>query len=281
LAPIFLLAIALVMSSPSHSSASPYSLGEAASFGILALEGGNLIINSSTQLIGDVGYSSGVTSTINQKAEDFTGGAYVHSGVNAFDYTDKNFFPSDGILTGPAVDARLDQANLDALSLATFLNGQPATHTFGALGDDMDLFVASTGAFNIVDIASIDYKSDSINLTSRVGLEDFFVLRISGNFGFDQSAVNLNGITAENVLFYFPNTSTVNINKANTTFRGTILAPTSTVEYHNPAVFEGAIIAKNINVHSDFNLTHVPLIPEPSSVLLVSLSSLLLFRRRR
>ena len=75
---------------------------------------------------------------------------------------------------------------------------------------------------------------------------------------FSSSAINLTGIGAGQVLFNFPNASAITLNKAENQFRGTILAPLGTVEYHNPAVFEGAIIAHSIYLHSDFNMTFVP-----------------------
>ena len=75
------------------------------------------------------------------------------------------------------------------------------------------------------------------------------------------------------------------INKDASVFRGTILAPSGSVEYHNPATFEGAIIAKNIDLHSAFNVTHTSFdtIPEPSTSLLflMSLGGFFIIRRRK
>jgi choice-of-anchor A domain-containing protein len=271
---------AVLLFCAASSSGQNISLGEASNFGLLGLENGSVIINSATKIIGDVGYSAGVVSTTNQKAEDFTGGAYVHS-TATFSYQDKNFFPSDGILTGPAVDARLDQANADVLLLASSLSSLTPTQSFGFLGDDDSLTINSTGNLNVIDIAGLNYKSDTLTLSSRAGLTDTFIIRVSGNFDFDQSFIQLDGITAAHVLFYFPGASTIDINKSGSEFRGTILAPYGSVEYHNPAIFEGAIIASSINVHSDFNLTHVPFIPEPSASGLLAVGLLFLATRRR
>ena len=256
------------------------SLGSASGFALLSLEGGSMTINSATKIVGDVGYSDGVVSNTNQKAEDFTGGAYVHSGAS-FSYEDKNFFPTGGVLTGISVDNLLDQANDDVLLLATNLNGLLATGSTGFLGDNDSLTFFSSGSLNVIDIAGVNYNSDSLTLQSRSGFMDTFVLRVAGNFDFSQSSVILNGLTASNVLFYFPNASDIKINKSATVFNGTILAPNGSVEYHNPATFNGAIIARHIDVHSDFNLNHVPLVPEPSAAILGALGAAMLVLRRK
>lgn len=258
-----------------------FSIGSASGFGLLGLENGSVTINSATQIVGNVGYSSGVTSTTNQKAEDFNGAALVHSGAN-FSHTSKNFLPSGGIQTSVSVDDRLNQANSDVLLLANNLSGLTATHSAGFLGDDDSRTFFSSGSRNVIDIAGVNYNSDTLTLQSRSGLVDTFVLRIAGNFDFSQSSVVLNGLGAKNVLFYFPNASEISLNKSSTIFNGTILAPTGSVEYHNPAAFNGAIIAKHIDVHSDFNLHQVAFVPEPTAPILGVLGvGMLALRRRR
>jgi hypothetical protein len=56
------------------------------------------------------------------------------------------------------------------------------------------------------------------------------------------------------------------------------------VIYHNPATFTGRIIAENIDVHSDFNITSPPtVVPEPAylSLLCIGLAAIVVVRRRR
>ena len=238
-------------------------LEEAATFAILPLDGGSLIINSATTLVGDVGYSDGVTSTTNQKIDSWTGGAYVSSTVGAFSFTPATYNPSDGIHYGtsePAVDTRLDDANTAANSALTQFNALfagPADYELGALGDNDSQVINAVGTYTTVDISSIDFKEDSITLVGTSS--DYFIIRVTGDLSWDCSEVILSGgVTASNVLWIFPNASNIDISKDCTVWNGTILAPTGNVIYHNPATFNGAIIAKNINVHSDFNLTHVP-----------------------
>ena len=96
----------------------------------------------------------------------------------------------------------------------------------------------------------------------------------------------MNGTNASHLLWYFPTANShILINKDSTVFNGTILAPFTTsanpVTYHNPATFNGAILARDIDVHSDFNINWVPF-PEPSSLVgLALIGSAMIVRRRR
>ena len=112
--------------------------------------------------------------------------------------------------------------------------------------------------------------------------------RVTGsNFSWAQSQTILNGVSADQVVFYFVNATTspaIDVNKSSTDFSGTIFAPTSSVIYHNPATFTGRIIAENIDVHSDFNITTPPsAVPEPSYVpfLCIGFAAIVVLRRRR
>lgn len=233
---------------PGEESCEPFP------FGVLALNGGSLTINSSRSLIADVGYSSGVTSNINQKIDQFTGGAYVHSQVNSFIYTAATYQPTEGIIrNNPYYDNLMDQYNLNAVGLSANFNDYPADYSFGAVTTNKT--INSVGPTTVVKMASLDYNSNTLTLNGTVGGDDGFIINVTGNFDFSQSKMVLNNVRPERVIFNFPNPSSILINKASNIFKGTILAPTGNVIYHNPASFEGSIIARNIALHSDFNLT--------------------------
>jgi choice-of-anchor A domain-containing protein len=105
-------------------------------------------------------------------------------------------------------------------------------------------------------------NSDVLQLTGDAS--DYFLFNVTGDFLFSQSEVRLTGgLTADHVIFNFPNASTIDLNKSANIFNGTILAPNLTTDliYHNPAIFNGSIIANHISVHSDFNLNHVGFTP--------------------
>jgi choice-of-anchor A domain-containing protein len=277
------VAISLVCSIALTSNAAAVPLlGEASNFAVLGLEGGSVIINSATSITGDVGYGINVTSKTNQKVDSFDGTAYVHS-TATFNYTPATFTPTGGIITGGAADALLEQATADALAASTKLAAYTPTVTLGALGDNDSLVLNSTGDMNIFSLTSLDYKEDVLELVGRTGFDDYFVFNIDGSFDFSNSEIKLTGVSADHVIFNFLNASNIKVNKAGTSFAGTILAPLGSVDYHNPASFTGSIIAQNINLHSDFNITNPPqTVPEPSTLLLLmaGLVGLSLVKRR-
>ena len=234
-------------------------------FGLLALNDGTLSINSATNFIGDVGYSRGVNSTMNQKIGDtgvFSGSAQVHGAVAAFAYA-ANYLPQAGIQGYPgassAVNSRLNAANDYAQSAAALFGAMAANVTLGTLNDNDSRNVNRTGPLTVVQISSLNYDSDYLQLTGNAGQDDTFIINVDGPFNFSQSEIRLVNVRPNRVLFNFRTDAVVLINKSASKFYGTILNPLGTVEYHNPAVFNGSIIARNITVHSSFNLTAAPL----------------------
>ena len=264
-------------------SAASLLQGEAANFTILGLEGGSVIINSATSIDGNVGYGKNVTSGTNQKVDSFTGSAYVHS-TASFTYTPATYAPSGGLTIGGSADSLLEQANVDALATASSLAGLAPTVNLGALGDNDSRVLKSGGALNVFSLDSLTYKEDTLELVSRPGFDDQFVFNVAGDFNFDNSEIKLTDVSVENVVFNFLNASAINIGKAGSIFLGAILAPAGDVDYHNPATFIGSIIAKDINLHSDFNMAgpEVSEIPVPGALVLF-LSGLLglAFARRK
>lgn len=245
-------------------------------FVVLVLEGGDLTINSSRSLVGNVGYSRNVTSATNQKVDSFVGSALVHS-TATFDHTPATFDPTGGILTGSSVDDRLDRANADARRLSRDLGALTPTHDLGALGDGDSTRVVSVGDRNVIRLTSLSFKEDFLELVGDAN--DMFIFNVLDNFKFAASEIVLSGVRPENVVFNFPSPSEVMIDllKAETVFMGTILAPSGVVDYHNPATFKGTMIASSINLHSDFNMESITPIPLPGALpLLVSGLGLLL-----
>lgn len=137
-----------------------------------------------------------------------------------------------------------------------------STHAgLGHLNDNDSRTVISTGAVNVITLDSLKYKNDTLTLQSRAGFEDYFIFNVLGDFDFYQSSIVLEGTIPEHVIFNFLNDSEIKISKDTSEIYGTFLAPIGSVEYHNPATFEGAILAMNIDVHSYFNIKHRPFEP--------------------
>ena len=275
-----LLSVA-VMASPPSTNAASIDLGAASGFTVLGLNNGSVIINSATSITGDVGYSDGVVSGTNQKVDAFNGTARVHSAVDTFTPTLATFQPSGGIVTDPANDTLLNQANTDAAAASSFLAGLIPTQNLGNIGDD-DSFSVGAGVYTI---GSFNFKEDTITLTGSA--TDEFIFNVSGSFDFANSEIVLQGgAIAANVIFNFLNNVDILIKKDGTVFNGTILALTGNVEYHNPATFNGRIIAKDINLHSDFNIngpSTTTVIPVPAALPLMAtaVAAFALIARRR
>jgi hypothetical protein len=231
-------------------------------FGLLGLDGGTFTINSGTTLIADVGYSAGVTSNINQKITTFTGTAYVHSQVASFIYTAATYQPTGGIIqNNNRADSILDDANANALAASTQYAAMTPDVVLGNVITNQTITHAALNT--VVQMTSMNYNSNILNLVGTPGGDDGFIINVTGSFDFSQSEIRLTNVRPERVIFNFPNASAITVNKSANIFNGTILAPTGSVIYHNPAVFNGAIIAKNIAVHSSFNLTQKAFIFNP------------------
>ena len=140
-------------------------LGAASQFALLALNNGNMTINSATSITGNVGYSNGVTSTTNQKVSTFNGTAYVDSGAT-FSDTPATFAPTGGIIVGGVADTLLDQANADAASAAAYFSTLTSsvgpTTALGAVASNLNL--TATGNINVYTLDSLSFNSNTLTL---------------------------------------------------------------------------------------------------------------------
>ena len=269
---------AAVLGSLTLAGASPcladgITLGTLNNWVLLALNNGSLSINSATSIVGNVGYSMNVAVPSAQKVGSFTGVADVYGGATTLNfiakYKDATFNPTGGIRSGntsgcpgsdplfvcagAAVNAALDQANADAASLKAQLIALYLADPVTALAGNVSQNLTGSGGINLYDV-SWAYNNKTLTLTG--GPDDWFVFRSSGTNSWAQSDVILNGVSPDRVLFYFTTANAVDfkVNKSGTDFAGLVFAPDGEVEYHNPATFDGRIIAKDLTLHSKFNV---------------------------
>jgi len=231
-------------------------LGAAGTFGVLAINGGDLTLNSS-HLVGDVGLGPNGTSVL-QKT-DVTGTFFADPSAQV----DLSNYGGDFTVTGGVVTQSLGQAEADANAASAAYAALAPTQSFGSV--TKSITVSGNGGTNVIAVGSVAYNSKTLTLSG--GTDDVFVFNVSGGFNFADSRIVLTGgVTASHVVFNFPTAGpTIKLSKSTNVVSATFLAPERDVIYHNPAGFTGAIVAHNIDIHSNANLTASPFSPPDSS----------------
>ena len=283
------------------------SLGEAGNYTVLLLSGGSVgatLNNSSSGFIsGNIGLNGIIAQA--QKEGSISGQVLISStatGISSINTT--NFVPSGGFLCGASgathcptggtvdatVDTKLNTAQSNALAAASAYAALTANQTISG-GLSSNLTVTNNTGTNryVLDITGgISYNSDVLTLNGRANQDDFFIINVAGNMTWSQSQVVLNNVTSDHVIFNFTDSAaSVLVNKSATVFNGTILAANgdSSIRYHNPATFSGALIAENITLDSASQLSGRTFhsAPEPGSAPLVILGMAMLgfFLRRK
>jgi hypothetical protein len=227
-------------------SSSPAGLGAAGQFAVLGINGGVVDLNGSS-VVGDVGLGPRETSTL-QKAT--VTGRFIYDPTATADLSrlNKNVSVSGGVAASD-----LSQAAADANAASSADAALPPTQTLGDVTASVTL--AGNGGTNVVSLRSLTYSSGG-SLTLRGGANDVFVVNVAGGFTFYRGQIRLvGGVTADHVLFNFPTAGPlIDLSKSADVIYGTFLAPHRSVNYHDPAFFHGAVIARGISIHSNGDL---------------------------
>lgn len=138
-----------------------------------------------------------------------------------------------------AADANADSEAYAALA---------PTQSFGSL--IRSATITSTGGVNVIRVHSLNY--DHSTLTLEGGANDVFIFNVLGDFSFNHSTIELRGgLTADHVLFNFPQAGPDgDLQSAGKGINSTFLAPLHSLSHDNAAVFNGAVIARNVDVPS-------------------------------
>ncbi|MBI3823503.1 MAG: carboxypeptidase regulatory-like domain-containing protein [Planctomycetes bacterium] len=235
------------------------TLGAAAPFAVLGINGGDVTLNSSSisGAAANIGLGPNETSTLQKTT--VTGNLVVDPTASA----DLSRLGNNFDITGSVVYQDLSQAQADANAASSAFAAMTPTQALGNVTGSIT--VAGNGSVNVVTVSSLSYNAKTLTLNGTAN--DEFVFNVAGGFSFYQSKILLvGGVTSNHVIFNFPTAgSMVDFSKDSNVVNGTVLAPWRSVNYHNPAVFNGAIIAQSINIHSSGQLTFVPFSPPVSA----------------
>jgi hypothetical protein len=227
-------------------------LGAASQYSIFVINGGELIMNSST-VWGDVALGPGGNAKTLAKTT-LDGTFYFHPGTK-LSVSEKDFLDTSG-KTVTFISRDLAQAQADANAASAAFSAMTPNQTYGNVTGNLTM--TGTSGINVISMSSVNVKSRVLTFSGPS--DAVFIVNVAGHFEFAQSEIRLTGgVTANNIVWNFPTTgNTILLYKAENIIRGTFLAPQRDVNYHNPASFEGAIIAQGLNIHSMGNLKHVP-----------------------
>ena len=219
-------------------------------WGIFVINGGVLSMNSS-HITGSVALGPLSSGSTLQKTD--ISGTFNYDPSSTWDQTNLG---KDFLITGGAVAQSLAQAQAEANTASTTFAAMTPTQIYGDVTGSLS--INGNGGLNVIRMNSLNYNSKTLTLVG--GANDSFIVNVAGGWILADSKIMLSGVTADHVVFNFATTgSAIDMYKATNVINGTFLAPYRSVIYHNPASFNGQIIAKNVTIHSDANLTSTPL----------------------
>ncbi len=237
-------------------SVNPTGLGAAAAFAVLGTGGGQVSLNDAT-IVGDIGL--GAKETGHFRDTSVTGTLWFDLAARAdVSHLRHGFTVSGGVTT-----TNLASAVQDADAASAAYAALPATQTFGNV--TKSLMVTGNGGTNVIAIHALDYRDKTLTLTG--GANDVFIFNVAAGFTFTQSKIQLNGgVTADHVLFNIATKGAdVELAGASSVINGTFLAPHREVIYKGHATFNGAIDARDVDIHDrgvvHFVGFHIPVAP--------------------
>ncbi len=234
-------------------SAGALTLGAAAEFGILGINGGDVTLHGAT-VVGNVGLGAHESSSL-EKTTD-TGTLLVDPTAK----TKLSQVPKSFKATGGEQTQDLSQAVSDADSASAAFAALPATQTFGHLTHS--LTITGNGGTNVIDVKSLAFVNKTLTLSGSSS--DVFIINVQHGFSFTRSKIELTGgVTANQVVFNFSTGRSAITLSGKSVINGTFLAPHREVDYQGNAVFNGAIIAKSIDLESAADLTFAGFVPPP------------------
>jgi choice-of-anchor A domain-containing protein len=197
---------------------------------------------------------------------------------------------SHGAYSGSLITGSLASVGSTMSTVSGNLAGLMPNLTFASLSNMNETFTntSTTGGTYVIDITGSASTTNPYTWAfAAANANDKFVVNIGGDVALAQLQISLMGITADQLIFNLTGAScsscTAEVNKSDSVWFGTILAPDYDVRVHNPFPFTGDVFGNTVTVDSGGILNGTSAVPEPKyiSLLCVGMAGILVIRRRR
>src|SRR5580700_5235133 len=196
---------------------------------------------------------------------------------------------SHGAYSGSLITGDLTSVGTTMNTVSSSLAGLMPNLIFASLSNMNETFsnTSTTGGTYVIDITGSASTTNPYTWTfAASNPNDKFVVNIGGDVALAQLQISLmGGITADQLIFNLTGSScsscTAEVNKSDSVWFGTILAPDYDVRVHNSFPFTGDVFGDTVTVDSGAVLTGPSSVPEPKYVplLCVGIAGALVIRR--
>jgi hypothetical protein len=267
-----LIFIGLLLFGVSAIDASPVSLGNAARFAALSLNGN--VNNSNGTITGPVGVAASGFSYSGDSS--FTSDLYVNTGstITLGGATPSNVFQS------ASTNTLLSQAVTDANNASAAATAQGPGTNLGNINGTNNL--TNTAVGNYVYTVGTVANNTTINISAPPG--STVIVNITGTVGMNVNFNIAGGLLPNDVLYNVTGPDAFN-QGGGTDITGILLAPNSTVTVNGGAIVTGQVIAKAVTTTGSGdiifnNQASTPPTPEPPSLGMVAIATAALLGHR-
>jgi hypothetical protein len=189
-------------------------LGPAAGFSVLGLNGANIQLGGQLQINGNVGIGANGQIGVS-KGDNFPGTLFA-------DPTAQVQIGHGSGFAGGVTTQSMAAIQSAVMAEAALVGSLSPTQTLSQIQSSTT--ITGNGGQNVILVNGAVNLSHSQNLTISGGANDTFIFNIAGGFSLNGANVVLNGVSPNQVMFYFPGSGDqIQTNSANTA--GIFLAP--------------------------------------------------------